>query len=325
MPKSLERRGARLTARRLIEATRNPRAAAFKVALRVGHRGFLELVTARPRSFDQRLRYKMVRDRRPILADFADKLRAKDIISRSVGSRYAVPTIVQYDDASQIREQDLPNAFAMKVSHASGGVVLVGPDAPAEAELPSPGRFHTRHRVRRERFDLDLARTLFASWLAMPYGVDKGEWTYGVHEPKILVEPLLTDSGGAPPRDVKFFVFRGRCAVFRIDLPCAGRKSINHYLPDGTPLPVRFGEYHEAAFPVVDPPPASPETLREMLDVAERIGDGEDFLRVDTLDLGDRFYVGELTSFPTNGTGRFIPGSFDRWLGSHWTGLEDLW
>jgi len=59
--------------------------------------------------------------------------------------------------------------------------------------------------------------------------------------------------------------------------------------------------------------------LQEMLDVVERLGAETDYVRVDVLDLGDRFFIGELTNYPSSGLGQFRPHSFDFALGQHWT------
>lgn len=55
-----------------------------------------------------------------------------------------------------------------------------------------------------------------------------------------------------------------------------------------------------------------------MIDYAETLADGIDFVRVDLYELGDKVYFGELTNVPEAGLGRFLPASWDEALGSFW-------
>ncbi len=56
-----------------------------------------------------------------------------------------------------------------------------------------------------------------------------------------------------------------------------------------------------------------------MVDLAERLGAGTDFVRVDLFDLPDRLVVGELTSSPAGGDSPFHPTCWNTVFGSHWT------
>ena len=56
-----------------------------------------------------------------------------------------------------------------------------------------------------------------------------------------------------------------------------------------------------------------------MIEIAERLGVGIDFVRVDLYALPERIVCGELTNYPLAGTGWFDPPEFDRRLGAFWT------
>ncbi|CAM3752254.1 hypothetical protein NOZE110980_13855 [Nocardioides zeicaulis] len=56
-----------------------------------------------------------------------------------------------------------------------------------------------------------------------------------------------------------------------------------------------------------------------MLALAERLGQGTDFVRVDLYAVDGRIVFGELSSFPAGGDSPFEPASFDEVFGSHWT------
>ena len=67
------------------------------------------------------------------------------------------------------------------------------------------------------------------------------------------------------------------------------------------------------------PPPPRPARLEELLDLAERLAAGVDFVRVDLYDLPQRIVFGELSSFPAGGDSPFYPESFNAEFGRHWT------
>lgn len=300
-------------------AVGSPRAAAYQVAARTRNRRLLRAVTSFPKTFQDKVRYKMVRDRRRLVADFADKVVAKEHVARLVGREYQAETLAVYDDAASIGQDDLPGEFAMKVSHASGGMVFVHHDAPPDNVLPVPGGPLIRQSVRPAAFEVDRAREVFEAWLDMPYGVLWGEWAYGVHRPRVLVEPYLRSSSGEALRDIKVHVMNGKAVYFAVISVQNGVRSARRFWRDGTPASADFRTYRGSYLPATDPPPLLPAYLPEMFDVVERLGAETDYVRVDVLDLGDRFLIGELTNYPSSGLGQFRPRSFDFALGEHWT------
>mgnify|MGYP006276863831 FL=1 len=303
-------------------AVTNPRAALYRWTAPTGNERLLRLVTGRPVTMPDKIRWKMVRDRRPLLGDFADKVEAKRYVARVAGAEYAVPMLAVFDDASSLDTGGVPDELVVKVTHASKGVVIVRHDAPPEAGLPEPGGPLDRCSVRPEAFDVARAREVFAGWLAEPFGVRNGEWAYSVHRPRIVVEPLLRMTSGRPIRDVMCFVANGRVVMVQVaeERPDGDGHVSSRYLPDGTHLGhVRGRSYRSWYRPPPPSPLPLPASLAEMIDVAQRVARETDFLRVDMLDLGDRFLVGELTNYPNAGMSKIVPTSFSRWLGSQWT------
>jgi hypothetical protein len=55
-----------------------------------------------------------------------------------------------------------------------------------------------------------------------------------------------------------------------------------------------------------------------MIDLAERIAQGFDFLRVDLYQVEERIYFGEITVYPNAGLAPFQPAEWDRKLGDWW-------
>jgi hypothetical protein len=61
-----------------------------------------------------------------------------------------------------------------------------------------------------------------------------------------------------------------------------------------------------------------PARYEEMLSVAERLGEGIDFVRVDLYASDDWVHVGELTLYPGGGFENYQPAHYDRLLGDQW-------
>jgi hypothetical protein len=55
-----------------------------------------------------------------------------------------------------------------------------------------------------------------------------------------------------------------------------------------------------------------------MIQIAERLADQIDFVRVDLYNIGERVVFGEMTIYPSGGWAGFDPPRFDEYLGALW-------
>lgn len=68
-----------------------------------------------------------------------------------------------------------------------------------------------------------------------------------------------------------------------------------------------------------------PETLDEMLNIARKLSEPFDMVRVDLYSVEDQVFFGELTHYPRGGYGSWDPQSFDFELGKRWNQQPDYW
>ena len=61
-----------------------------------------------------------------------------------------------------------------------------------------------------------------------------------------------------------------------------------------------------------------PKNYEIMLEIAEKLSQPFDHIRVDFYNLNVKIYIGELTHYSSSGTGNFVPNSFDFELGHYW-------
>jgi len=246
-----------------------------------------------PRSFNEKLAHRKLRDRDPLFVTLADKVAVRSYAEAKLAPEPAplVPALGVYDDPDLIPWDELPRAFVVKTNHRSGGNILV-PD--------------------KEKLDLADARKKLRTWFDNPYGAAKYEWFYDEVPRKILIEEFLVDPVHPVPLDYKLYTFHGRVQAIHVDQDRFTEHTRNFYDRDWNPLPF----YYE--YPL-GPPVPRPRTLAKMVELAEKLCAGLEFVRVDLFTLGERVYLGEMTLVPSAGRRGYLPDKkYDFWLGSLW-------
>jgi hypothetical protein len=142
-------------------------------------------------------------------------------------------------------------------------------------------------------------------WTAGAYGKWLDEWAYRDVPRGLLAEPLLGD-GRMLPLDYKIYVFRGRATHVQVHLDRA--HDHRWVLHDR-----KFRPLHEAS-----DRPAPPRSLGAMLDAAETLAAGFDFLRVDFYEIDGAPRFGEFCLYPGSGLDRFADDWIDFELGKLW-------
>lgn len=142
-------------------------------------------------------------------------------------------------------------------------------------------------------------------WQRAAYGRWLDEWAYRAVPRGLLAEPLL--GGKLPlPIDYKIYVFGGAATHIQVHLDRGGRH--------------RWILHDRAWRPLVSGPdaPPPPPSLAAMIDAAETLARGHDFLRVDFYDVDGRPYFGEFCLYPGSGLDPFAADWIDLELGGLW-------
>ena len=270
--------------------------------------------TRHPITFTEKVRYKLLRDHRPLIATFADKDGVRDYVARRVGEGYLPRAFAIGPDPRVVLDTELPDEYVMKPTHGSGAAFVVSHRASPSTRLPTEDASWVYRHVLPAHADRAAMARLGARWLEQLYGQGPNrEWAYGRVPRQIILEELLVGPDGSIPDDYKFFVFHGRCHYIQVDDGRFDRRTQDFYTPDWRHLPLSGGP------PWADPPHEPPSGLAEMIRIAETLGGDTDFVRVDLYHLDGRIVFGELTSYPAGGYSPFDPAGFDTEFGSHWT------
>lgn len=249
-----------------------------------------ELDLANPRTFNQKLQWLKLHDRKPIYTQMVDKYAVRKIIADRIGEQYSVPLAGgPWDRPEDIDFDALPAQFVLKCTHDSGGLVIC----------------RDKDRLDRRAVCEKLARCQKRN-----YYWSKREWPYKDVPKRIIAEEYM-QNGDMPNLNVyKIFNFGGVPTLIQtIQNDKTREESIDYFDTEWKLLDLRQG------FPNSAVPLPRPETLPEMLRLAARLSEGFPFLRTDFYEVNGRVYFSEFTFYSDSGFGAFDPEEWDEKLG----------
>lgn len=274
--------------------------------------------TRRPRTFGEKVRYKMARDRRPLLQTMADKVAVRDYVASRGAGRYLLPLHATGASSGDIPWSGLPREYACKVSHACGGVIIVSESADPTVPLPDAARYRrwSRHLVHPNQAGPERIAPLVDRWLSLSYRqgpVGRREWAYHAIVPRVLVEEFVPADQAVPP-DLKVLCIAGEPRMLSVI-----RRTRSMELESITRFLVEEAEQARAAVGL------DPDAWADLLKATRALSTKTDMVRVDWLLGPDGPYFGELTSYPSGGDPEFeghasLPAAaIDAILARQWT------
>ena len=90
-----------------------------------------------PETFNEKLQWLKLYDRRPEYTMMVDKFEVKKYVSDIIGEEYVIPTLGVYNSFEEINFDALPNKFVLKCTHDSGGIVICKDKSSCKAYLNS--------------------------------------------------------------------------------------------------------------------------------------------------------------------------------------------
>lgn len=235
-----------------------------------------------PKTFNEKLQWLKLNDRKDIYTTMVDKYEAKKYVAGIIGEEYIVPTLGIYEKFDDINFDKLPNQFVIKCTHDSGGIVIVKD---------------------KKHLNVAKAKKKINSCLKNNFFYNGREWPYKNVKPKILIEKYIEDKSTKELRDYKFFCFNGKVKYFKIDFNRFTKHQANYYDIEGNLQ--EFGE--EFYPPDFNKKLDFPINLKEMMLFSEKLAKNTYFIRVDFYEVDKKIYFGELTFFPNSGYCEFYP------------------
>ena len=230
-----------------------------------------------PVTFNEKLQWLKLYDRKNIYTVMVDKYEAKKYVGDIIGDEYIIPTIGIYEKFDDIDFDKLPNQFVMKCTHDSHGLVIVKD---------------------KSCLDINLAKKKINKSLNRNYYYFGREWPYKNVKPRIIIEEYKEDYSGELI-DYKVYAFNGKCDYVLVcfDRQKGATKFIyfdknwnmkKEFTNDG----IKYGDIIKLK---------KPKNLDKMFQFASILSKDIPFVRVDFYEVNGSLYFGELTFYPSSG------------------------
>jgi len=245
-----------------------------------------------PVTYNEKIQWLKLYDRKQIYTTMVDKYEVKQYVSKIIGEQHVIPTIGVWNRFDDINFDELPNQFVLKCTHDSGGIVICKD---------------------KKNFDIKEARNKINRSLKTNYYWYGREWPYKDVRPRIIAEKYMQNKETEDLKDFKVFTFNGKAKALFV---ATDRQSVNEETK------FDFYDIHFNHLPLKNGHPNSerkidkPVTFDEMIQLAEKLSAGIPHLRVDFYEVDGEVYFGELTFSHWSGFVPFNPEKWDYIFGS---------
>lgn len=244
-----------------------------------------------PKTFNEKLQWLKVYDRKKEYINYADKYEVKKIVAEKIGEEHIIPTYGVWNTFDEINFEKLPNQFVLKCTHDSGSVIIC------------------KDKI---NFDYLKARNRLEKGLKYDPYIDGREWVYKDIRPRIIAEKYMKPEIGDDLKDYKFFCFGG---VPKVMFIASDRftedveTTFDFFDMDFNHLPIKNG--HPNCLHNIE----KPETFEEMKELAAKLSVGFPHIRIDFYEVGGHVYFGEYTFYHFGGAMNFEPDIWDEKFG----------
>jgi len=253
----------------------------FKRRLNLGH----------PVLWTEKLQWKKLYDRRPLLTLAADKYRVRKYVEEKVGDNILTKLLWVGENPKEIPFDALPESFVIKTNH--GGAMNILVEDKSQVNVPD-------------------CIAVLQKWLRKSFYWPEKEWAYRNIKRLVFVEELLCNETGQVPSDIKFYMIHGEVWMIDVHVDRFGNHKVFRLNGDFEPFDSTMGTGSAISCKL-----ERPKHFIEMIEYAKKLSADFDFIRVDFYDLPERVVFGELTNYPTAGFKR-LSYNLDKYLGEKW-------
>lgn len=246
-----------------------------------------------PETFNEKLQWIKLYDRKPEYVTYVDKFAVRDYIKQTIGEEYLIPLIGVYDNVNEIPWGDLPNRFVLKCTHGSGCNIIC---------------------KNKQELDIKESKRKLKRWMKKNYYWYGREWSYKNVKPRIICEEFISGTNKKIPNDLKVMCFNGKAKLIELHID---RFSSSHtqdfYDINWTKTQISQGRGFAAQSSKFAPEPIR---FKEMLRLSEILAKNKYHVRIDWYEINGRLYFGEITFFDGSGFEPFDNPEDDLILGS---------
>ena len=242
-----------------------------------------------PITFDEKLQWLKLYDRKDEYTVWADKYEVRNYVAEKLGEQYLIPLLGVWNSADELKLDDLPEQFVLKCTHDSASVCIC---------------------TNKKNFDWNAAMDKLQKSLNQNYYWHSREWPYKNITPRIIAEAYMTDESGTELKDYKIYTFGGEPYLIQVDFDRFHNHRRNLYTTEW--------EYIDETIEYSKDPNvkiAKPEHLEEMLECSRKLAVGTISLRTDFYSINGKIYFGEITFYQEAGFAHFEHEEFAEKLG----------
>ena len=251
----------------------------------------------KPKTFNEKILYIALNDRRYIYTECVDKLLVKNIVANKIGIKYVTPTLDTWSNAKDIKLDSLGNKFILKTNHNSGDCIFIRNWSQEKKEI-----------------NIKKIQKHFKKSLNFNRYYSSREWAYKDVKPKVFAEKLLESSYDKDLIDYKFFCFNGVPKFIQVD----SQRFINHrrnfFSMNWDELPYKKSNVMRNEKKI-----RKPKKLNEMIWIASELSYSFPFSRIDLYNLKnseeENIRFGEITFYPGGAITRFEPDFLNKDFG----------
>lgn len=233
-----------------------------------------------PQTYSEKIMVRMNSSAYEKLSEYADKWKVREYVAGTIGEEYLIPLLDVYDSPKDVRYERIPENAYIKLNHGSGYNII----------YQKKNELRIRRKIRK--------------WFREDYAKKTLERQYTYIPRKILVEENLVPDGQVL-WEFSFFTFHGDVEFVQVRDNFAHRFEVGKNYEK---LPFQmFSTVSEIAPKVAE--------YDRMVQLAQKLAEPFDFVRVDFFLAGHRIYFGELTFSPGGGIRIFKPYEYNLTFG----------
>lgn len=247
-----------------------------------------------PRTFNEKIQWLKLYDRKPLYTSLVDKSTVKGYVSAIIGKEFIIPTLGVWDSIDDIPFDRLPSRFVLKTTHdGGGGGVFICDKSNLDIEA-------LKIKINRS-FSHDIYKTL-------------REWPYKDVKPRIMAEEFIEQRNGEEKElvDYKFFCFNGMPKFCQVKTHDEERDCTDLFDMQWQLLPFNGINPNQTN---ATKTPLEPQNYDKMIKLSKELSTVASFCRVDFYNIEGKVYFGELTFYPASGMGCFTPLEYDDIVG----------
>lgn len=256
-----------------------------------------ELNLENPKTFNEKIQWRILKDKKDIYTNLADKYLVREYVKKKIGKEYLVKILGVYEKAEDIDYDKLPNKFVLKCNHDAGSTIIC------------KDKLSFNKKEANKKLNFFLKRNFYYM---------TREWHYKNIKPLIICEEYIEifkkdRNENLLPEDYKFHCFKGKIEIIEVQFErYGGKRKINVYDSEWNLLDFIMG------YPNADYKIKKPLNFNKTKELSEKLSSDFDYCRVDFYLVEDKIYFGEITFTPCSGLDKYEPIEWDYKLGEMW-------